>query len=107
GLCVTRLGRFIPLVPLPRLTAVRRQIESVFVRLGFSIADGPELETDFYNFAALNFPPDHPARDAQDTLLVSAGSPGAPEYLLRTHTSPVQVRALLAHGAAHRVMDTH
>lgn len=97
-------GRAWPRGALHPITAVRRQIESVFVRLGFSIADGPELETDFYNFAALNFPPDHPARDTQDTLLVSAGTPGAPEYLLRTHTSPVQVRALLAHGAPIRVI---
>jgi len=101
---VTLPGRVRPRGALHPLTAVRRQIEGVFVRLGFSIADGPELETDFYNFAALNFPPDHPARDTQDTLLVSAGSPGAPEYLLRTHTSPVQVRALLAHGAPIRVV---
>ena len=99
-------GRPSPLGALHPLTAVRRQIESVFVRLGFSIADGPELETDFFNFAALNFPPDHPARDTQDTLLVStSGKAGAPpEYLLRTHTSPVQIRALTAHGAPIRVL---
>ena len=86
------------------ITAVRRQIESVFARLGFSIADGPELETDFFNFAALNFPPDHPARDTQDTLLVSARAGAAPEYLLRTHTSPVQIRALTRHGAPIRII---
>ncbi|HKB70594.1 MAG TPA: phenylalanine--tRNA ligase subunit alpha [Thermoanaerobaculia bacterium] len=102
---VTLPGRPSPLGGLHPLTAVRRQIESVFVRLGFSIADGPELETDFFNFAALNFPPDHPARDTQDTLLVSADGPnGQPEYLLRTHTSPVQIRALTAHGAPIRVL---
>jgi phenylalanyl-tRNA synthetase alpha chain len=93
-----RVDVTLPPRPSPRgglhpITAVRRQIEGVFARLGFSVADGPELETDFFNFEALNFPPDHPARDTQDTLLVSTGR-GEPEYLLRTHTSPVQIRAL-------------
>ncbi len=97
-------GRPSPLGALHPLTAVRRQIEGVFARLGFSIADGPELETDFFNFAALNFPPEHPARDTQDTLLVSASPEAAPEYLLRTHTSPVQIRALSAHGAPLRIV---
>jgi len=97
-------GRPSPRGALHPITAVRRQIESVFVRLGFSIADGPELETDFFNFAALNFPPEHPARDTQDTLLVSAVAGKPPEYLLRTHTSPVQIRALTAHGAPIRII---
>ena len=96
-------GRPSPVGALHPITEVRRQIERVFVRLGFSIADGPELETDFFNFEALNFPPEHPARDTQDTLLVSAGA-AKPEYLLRTHTSPVQIRALTAHGAPIRVI---
>ena len=52
------------------ITIVRRQIEDIFLRMGYSIADGPEVENDFHNFEALNFPPDHPARDSQDTLLV-------------------------------------
>ena len=101
---VTLPGRASPRGALHPITAVRRQIESVFLRLGFSIADGPELETDFFNFAALNFPPDHPARDTQDTLLVSADDAEKPEYLLRTHTSPVQIRALTAHGAPIRII---
>jgi phenylalanyl-tRNA synthetase alpha chain len=99
-------GRPSPRGALHPITDARRQIEAVFVRLGFSIADGPELETDFFNFAALNFPPEHPARDTQDTLLV-CGAPGAraePEYLLRTHTSPVQIRALTRHGAPIRII---
>jgi phenylalanyl-tRNA synthetase alpha chain len=98
-------GRPSPLGALHPLTAVRRQIEAVFARLGFSIADGPELETDFFNFAALNFPPDHPARDTQDTLLVSSAPGRPPEYLLRTHTSPVQIRALKNHGAPIRIVS--
>jgi len=62
-------------------------ISSIFQQMGFVVADGPEVETDYYNFEALNFPPDHPARDMQDTLFVEGGR------LLRTHTSPVQIRS--------------
>jgi phenylalanyl-tRNA synthetase alpha chain len=65
------------------------EVKRFFVRLGFTIADGPEVETDYYNFAALNFPQHHPARAMQDTLFISA------EVLLRTHTSPVQIRTML------------
>ena len=70
--------------------------------MGYSIADGPELETDFYNFEALNFPPEHPARDAQDTFFIDrkARSP----LLLRTHTSPVQIRELARRGAPLRII---
>jgi phenylalanyl-tRNA synthetase alpha chain len=60
--------------------------------MGFTIAEGPEVETDWHNFGALNFPPDHPARDEYDTLYVRYGAPGS--TLLRTHTSPVQVRVM-------------
>jgi phenylalanyl-tRNA synthetase alpha chain len=103
---VTLPGRPSPVGALHPITVVRREVEDVFLRLGYSIADGPELETDFFNFEALNFPPDHPARDTQDTLLIerpSAGG-GAPEYLLRTHTSPVQIRALKEQGAPLRIL---
>jgi phenylalanyl-tRNA synthetase alpha chain len=60
--------------------------------MGFSVADGPEVEDDYHNFGALNFPPDHPARDMQDTLFVDDGD----DALLRTHTSPVQIRVMRA-----------
>ncbi len=70
------------------LTTVARQIEDIFIGLGFSVAEGPEIELDYYNFEALNLPKDHPARDMQDTFFIS------PEVLLRTHTSPVQVRTM-------------
>jgi phenylalanyl-tRNA synthetase alpha chain len=63
------------------------QITRIFERMGFVVADGPEVETDYYNFGALNFPADHPARDMQDTFFLSG------DLLLRTHTSPVQVRS--------------
>ena len=68
----------------------------VFQKLGYSVADGPVIETDYYNFEALNFPPNHPARDTQDTLFI-AGQQGKPQrerLLLRTHTSPVQIRTM-------------
>ena len=67
-------------------------LEDVFVGMGFTIAEGPEVETDWHNFGALNFPPDHPARDMYDTLYVEMGEPGS--TVLRTHTSPVQVRVM-------------
>jgi len=84
------------------ITIVRRQIEDIFLRMGYSIADGPEVENDFHNFEALNFPPEHPARDTQDTLLLdrNAVSP----LLLRTHTSPVQIREMRRHGAPLRIL---
>jgi phenylalanyl-tRNA synthetase alpha chain len=72
------------------------EIVSVFQKLGYSVAEGPVVETDYYNFEALNFPPNHPARDTQDTLFI-AGQEGKPlrdRLLLRTHTSPVQIRTM-------------
>jgi phenylalanyl-tRNA synthetase alpha chain len=66
----------------------QQKIEDIFLRMGFSIADGPEIETDYYNFGALNFPPHHPARDDWDTLYITD------DVLLRTHTSPVQIRVM-------------
>jgi phenylalanyl-tRNA synthetase alpha chain len=70
---------------------------SIFNRMGFAIAEGPEIEDDFHNFEALNFPPDHPARDMQDTFFMHAANADGkprPDVLLRTHTSPVQVRLM-------------
>ena len=74
----------------------RNEIVSVFQRLGYSVAEGPVVETDYYNFESLNFPPNHPARDTQDTLFI-AGQQSKPQrerLLLRTHTSPVQIRTM-------------
>ena len=70
------------------ITETRREIEDVFVGLGFSVVEGPEVELDHYNFTALNMPPDHPARMMQDTFYFTG------DVLLRTHTSPMQVRAM-------------
>jgi phenylalanyl-tRNA synthetase alpha chain len=74
------------------VTQAMERLEDVFVGMGFTVAEGPEVETDWHNFGALNFPPDHPARDMYDTLYVELGEPGS--TLLRTHTSPVQVRVM-------------
>ena len=70
------------------LTQIQREIERLFTSLGFAVLDGPEVETEYHNFDALNIPGDHPARDMQDTFWVEGG------FCLRTHTSPVQVRGL-------------
>jgi len=70
------------------VTRVQRELEDVFVSMGFTVLDGPEVESEYYNFDALNIPADHPARDMQDTFWLTDGR------LLRTHTSPVQVRGL-------------
>ena len=87
---VTLPGRRPPRGSLHPTTRARRLIETVFREMGYSVASGPEIETDFHNFEALNMPPDHPARDAQDTFYFDGG------LLLRTHTSPVQIRSMLA-----------
>jgi len=77
------------------ITLVLEEIKQAFFRMGFTVADGPELEDDFHNFTALNFPPEHPARDMQDTFFVhkSTGE-GEDDLVLRTHTSPVQIRLM-------------
>ena len=77
-------------------TLVAERLTDVFVAMGYEVAEGPEVEAEWYNFDALNFPPDHPARAMQDTLFV-AGPHGGEDsgMVLRTHTSPVQIRALL------------
>ena len=70
------------------ITRIQRELEELFVSLGFTVLDGPEVETEYHNFDALNIPADHPARDMQDTFWLDGGN------LLRTHTSPVQVRGM-------------
>ena len=74
------------------VTQATERLEDVFVGLGFQIAEGPEVETDFYNFEALNMPPSHPARSMWDTLFIESDEPGS--VVLRTHTSPVQIRVM-------------
>jgi phenylalanyl-tRNA synthetase alpha chain len=77
------------------LTLVRSRILEIFNRMGFSVSDGPEIETDFYNFTALNFPENHPAREMQDTFFIEKGQGEIQDdVLLRTHTSNVQIRLM-------------
>ncbi len=80
------------------VTLVMEEVSEIFAGLGFQVAEGPEIELDFYNFEALNFPKDHPARDMQDTFFLEG------ERLLRTHTSPVQVRTMLRHAPPVRII---
>lgn len=78
------------------LSIVREEVEDIFQQLSFSVEEGPEIETEFYNFDALNVPKDHPARDAQDTFWLEDA--GKEKHLLRTHTSPVQIRYMQGHN---------
>ena len=82
------------------LSQLQKSLEDFFTSMGFIIADGPELETDWFNFTALNVPPHHPARDSQDTFYIKNHS----DWVMRTQTSPVQIRALLEHGAPIRMI---
>lgn len=84
-----------PLGSLHPLTQTLNEMKNIFYRLGFTIADGPEVEDDFHNFTALNFPPNHPARDEQDTFFIrKSDDPDVMDLVLRTHTSPVQIRLM-------------
>ncbi len=113
-----RIDVTLPGIPRPMgaehpILRVMDEMVAVFQSMGYSVAEGPEIETDYYNFEALNFPPNHPARDTQDTLFI-AGQEQKPlreRLLLRTHTSPVQIRAMekqkppvrvIAPGKVHR-----
>jgi phenylalanyl-tRNA synthetase alpha chain len=89
---VTLPGRARPRGHVHPLRAMEDEIVDLFVAMGFQVAEGPEIEDDFHNFEALNIPRDHPARDMQDTFYVA----GADDVLLRTHTSPVQIRCMRA-----------
>jgi phenylalanyl-tRNA synthetase alpha chain len=81
-------------------TIVQNELEELFKSLGFMVLDGPELESDYYNFEALNFLPDHPARDIQDTFYIDLkNDKGKYDLVMRTQTSPVQVRAMQKYGA--------
>src|SRR6202171_2528849 len=87
-----------PIGRLHLLTATRRELEDIFLGLGFTVIEGPEVETVHYNFDALNHSPTHPARARSDTFYIAGdAADGAPELVLRTPTSPMQVRAMEAH----------
>ncbi len=85
---VTMPGKTAPMGHIHPLTRVQRELEDVFIGMGFSIVEGPEVELDYYNFQALNIPENHPARDTQDTFYITEN------ILLRSQTSPVQVRTM-------------
>ncbi len=107
-LAAERIDVTLPPPPRPQglIHPISRSMEemaAIFGAMGFAIAEGPDVETDWHNFSALNIPAHHPARDDQDTFYLTAPA-GAPPPVLRTHTSPVQVRAMLARGVPLRVI---
>ena len=104
---VTLAGREIRLGHRHPLTVIREEIEQIFTGLGFEILEGPEVEDDYHNFEALNMPPEHPARDMQDTLYLDAPlrtRNGRPGTLLRTHTSGMQIRYMETHEPPVRII---
>jgi phenylalanyl-tRNA synthetase alpha chain len=95
----------VPLGTRHPLSIVRREILDIFSRIGFTVADGPEIEDDWHVFSGLNFPPEHPARDMQDTFFIHKPTQeGEKEMVLRTHTSSVQVRAMETHKPPIRIV---
>jgi phenylalanyl-tRNA synthetase alpha chain len=96
ALDVTLPGRSRPVGGLHPVSLTLERIEGIFKSMGFEVAQGPEIETDWFNFTALNTPEDHPARSMHDTFYVEGGTPQAP-LLLRTHTSPMQIRHAVQH----------
>jgi len=97
---VTLPGEKIKRGHLHPITQVQNELEDLFTSLGFMVLDGPELESDYYNFEALNVPRDHPARDIQDTFYIDKkNKKGEFDMVMRTQTSPVQVRAMQKYGA--------
>ncbi|WP_153800129.1 phenylalanine--tRNA ligase subunit alpha [Foetidibacter luteolus] len=90
GIDLSLPGDAIPVGSRHPLSLVRNQVVSIFKRLGFAVAEGPEIEDDWHNFGAMNLPEDHPARDMQDTFYINQN----PSWLLRTHTSSVQARVM-------------
>jgi len=107
GVDVTLAGREIRIGHRHPLTVLREEIETIFANLGFEILQGPEVEDDYHNFEALNMPPEHPARDMQDTLYLDGSIPTAsdrPATLLRTHTSGIQIRYMETHEPPVRII---
>ena len=87
------------------VSQVMEELTAIFADMGFAVAEGPQVESDWYNFDALNIPPEHPARQEHDTFfLARAAGDDRPPHVLRTHTSPVQIRAMAEHGAPIRVI---
>jgi len=102
---VTLPARPRPAGSIHPVSQVMEELTAIFADMGFAVAEGPQVETDWHNFDALNIPPEHPARQEHDTFFLHR-APGddRPPHVLRTHTSPVQIRAMLAEGAPLRVI---
>src|SRR5512135_2657211 len=100
SLDVTLPGRGIGVGGLHPVTRTLERIETLFHSIGYAVAEGPEIENDFYNFTALNIPADHPARAMHDTFYIDE------QHVLRTHTSPIQIRYMQAHMAKYRGSET-
>jgi phenylalanyl-tRNA synthetase alpha chain len=96
----TKIGRLHP------ITLIKKEIEDVFIKLGYGIVSGPEIETDYYNFESLNMPEEHPARDMWDTFYVKQERKEKTRLLLRTHISPVQVRIMEKHKPPFAVISS-
>ena len=101
GLDLTMSAEPMPMGSRHPLSIVKNEIVEIFARLGFTISEGPEIEDDWHNFSALNLPEEHPARDMQDTFFIQRD----PDYLLRTHTSSVQVRFMEKNQAPIRTLS--
>jgi phenylalanyl-tRNA synthetase alpha chain len=102
---VTIPGKKIARGHLHPITIIQAELEDLFKSMGFMVLDGPELESDYYNFEALNIPKTHPARDMQDTFYIDKkNQDGEYDLLMRTHTSPVQIRAMQKYGAPMRAV---
>ena len=102
---VTLPGRPRRMGTIHPVSQVTEEITAIFADMGFAVAEGPQIESDWYNFDALNIPPEHPARQEHDTFFMArAEGDNRPPHVLRTHTSPVQIRAMQAQGAPIRVI---
>ena len=104
-----RIDVTLPIRPQPQgrvhpVSQVTEEITAIFADMGFEVAEGPDVEDDFHNFTALNIPPEHPARQMMDTFYLDAEAPDGRPLLLRTHTSPVQIRTMLAGPPPHRII---
>ncbi|MEY2730596.1 MAG: phenylalanine--tRNA ligase subunit alpha [Betaproteobacteria bacterium] len=104
ALDVTLPGRRRGTAGLHPVSRTLERIEAIFGSMGFEVADGPEIENDWFNFTALNTPADHPARSMHDTFYVDMNSADGSPYLLRTHTSPMQVRHAVQHVKRHQAL---
>ena len=102
---VTLPGRPRPRGTIHPVSQVMEELTAIFADMGFSVAEGPQVESDWYNFDALNIPPEHPARQEHDTFFMNRAEGDArPPHVLRTHTSPVQIRSMMEKGAPIRVI---